>query len=147
MISGADPAVWSLLHDGTIVRIDGTLTTGELVVWIDLGALRARSPQWTLLGLRLVGCTEIVFRGRDTQPLTDLTEIAAHRPTIVEAQRDRGDVLVWCRTGTLRLHSERVAIELEMSGRLTEVAALLRARYPVDRTLPDSIAAALRHRS
>ncbi len=113
MIAGDDPTPWNLLHDGTIVRLERDLAD-TLTMWLDAPYLRARfADGGTQFRIRLVACTTAIYAPFDEPPITDLPAIASSEPSILEAQRDRGDILVWCSAGSLRLRYESLALELD----------------------------------
>lgn len=112
-VAGDDPTPWNLLHDGSIVRLERDLAD-QVSVWVDAPYVRARfSDGGTLFRLRLAACTEFTYTPFDEPPIIELAAIASSEPSLVEAQLDDGDILVWGSAGSLRMRYTSLVLELD----------------------------------
>jgi hypothetical protein len=113
-----DPTLWTLLHDGGIDAIDGSVP-GTLTLTVSIQYLRERFPgDGDGFAIVLSDCTEFAFAPWDGPPLTDLAAIAACEPEILDAEA--GDALtIGCTAGTLRTRYAAAAIRLDTGGAVT----------------------------
>jgi len=113
VIAGDDPTPWNLLRDGTIVRIERSVTD-EVTVWIDVPYLRARFPDGgTLFRFRLAECSEVTYTPFDEPPITELAAIESSEPSIAFASREGDAIVVAGSAGTLRVRYAGLALELD----------------------------------
>ena len=123
------PTIWSVFHDGSIDRIEGTIP-GTVSVYVGIEYLRERfSEPGEHFIVTLPDCVTLSFQlYEDGNSITDFAAIGDECPGILSAEME-GDVCkVFTDSGILKLSSADGSIRLD-SGReiplqeLLEVAA------------------------
>lgn len=98
------PAIWNVLHDGSIISIRGAVP-GTVQLDVSIEYLRERfADPGKFVQVTLKGCTRFAYRDFDEgQFTTDFSAIAAFQPEILSAEvRDRLCV-VDCVSGVLEV--------------------------------------------
>lgn len=132
--SGSDVAVWNLLHDGSLVGVDGEVP-GDVTVTVEIDYLRAMLPEpGNRFLIRLAGCRLFEFRraaeGRTL--ISDWVTVSAGEPEILSATLRGGGIIVVsleCGPATymeLLLQYDAASVSIE-DGRVVPAAELTAA--------------------
>ena len=98
------PAIWNVLHDGSIIAIQGTVP-GTVRLDVSIDYLRERfSDSGKIIEVTLTGCTRFAYRDFDVGEFsTEFSVIAAMEPEVLSAKM-RGDLNeVYCVSGVLEV--------------------------------------------
>lgn len=119
------PAIWNVLHDGSIIAIHSALPSSvRLDVSIDY--LRERFPDsGESIQVTLTNCTRFAYQDYESQGFnTDLSAIAAIKPEILSAEMSGATSNICCVGGTLEVCATDGSIALD-SGRSITLQELL----------------------
>ena len=111
------PAVWNVLHDGTIDRIEATASS-DVRLHVSIEYIRERfADPGDMLIVTLHDCRRLAFRCYESdRETTDFEAIAGQSPTILSAEMhdglcrtftDAGVLETECRDGSISLDSGR----------------------------------------
>ena len=119
------PAIWNVLHDGSIISIQGAFP-GTVRFAVSIQYLREQFPYpgETIQGT-LTDCTRFAYRDYEAPEFcTDLPAIAASEPEILSAEM-RSDISeVCCVGGTLEVRAGGGSLALD-SGRVITLQELI----------------------
>lgn len=126
-----DTNVWDILHDGSIVGLEGAVP-GVVRVTVDIEYLRELlADPGHLFVVRLTGCDLLECRetvGDAVSVLTDLTAIAAMEPEILGATERNNRVVIALSKGSatyLELHLQYAELTISVdSGRVVPLSEL-----------------------
>lgn len=106
--------VWNLLHDGVIEEAHGVLH-GQLKLRVAIAYLRRMfSTEGGSIFLTLKGCSRFEYTPYEMRrPIQDLSEVAALRPWIVQAEERDGSIQVSCSEGELAVSYSEYTITLD----------------------------------
>ncbi len=119
------PAIWNVLHDGSIVAVRGTIP-GTVQIDVSIRYLRKRFPDTgETIQVTLTGCTRFAYRDFEEHEFTtDLSKIAALEPEILSAEM-RDDINdICCVNGMIEVCASGGSIALD-SGRTITLQELI----------------------
>lgn len=114
------PAIWNVLHDGTITAIAGSVP-GTVRLDVSIDYLRQRfADSGRTIQVILTGCTRFAYRDYEAKDFTtDLSAIASIQPEVLSAEM-RGDLSeICCVGGTLEVRASSGSLALDSGRRLT----------------------------
>ena len=119
------PAIWNVLHDGSIISIQGAVP-GIVRFAVSIPYLRKRFPDpGKTIQITLTECTRFAYRCYDAQNFcTDLSAIAASEPEILSAEMRADMSEICCVSGILEVRSSNGSLSLD-SGRAITLQELI----------------------